>query len=406
MENILFTANGRMFACDGTKSRELPCRILDEYRTRVAENAKRKEWKTSGEGAMFTGAIENNNAESAVKNIRAYITSICPVDGGIAYSLAIDNVCGIYMMQDGTSSDGILISDSNYKYSHINTNGESFVLCSSFAGESHIGVMKNANATCEILTEGTSRELWPSWSMAKPQRIIYSGCGLAQDPKVAESREKLKSYPAMILEQYEDHSYIEGPYSIYALDLSTYELETLLEDESQKFSYIKPYEAEDGYLYYIKKPYADVPTKGSIGDALMAPVRLIGAVGGFLNFFTIKYSGKTLTKSAGDTKSKQMSEEKMFIDGNLFEAGRELENNRKKGEENPGVIPNSYKLCRRAQGGKEEVIKSGVIAYAVRDSGEILCSDGLHLISLSESDGKINQKVLLNEKAISFIYAK
>ena len=184
------------------------------------------------------------------------------------------------------------------------------------------------------------------------------------------------------------------------------ELDELISDEAQKFSYIKPLESADGYIYYIKKPYNEnTSDKTSLGDILLAPFRLIGALFGFLNFFTIKYSGKTLTKNAGNTKAKNMSEEKMFIDGNIFEAGKELENNRRQGDKFPGAIPHSYQLCRRlGADGKEEVIKKGIIAYACRDNGEILCSNGLHLISLTPNGDGYDEKLVLKENAISFIY--
>ena len=118
----------------------------------------------------------------------------------------------------------------------------------------------------------------------------------------------------------------------------------------------------------------------------------------------MKYSGKTLTNGKGDTKAKNRTEAEMFIDGNLINASRELEKNQKSGDKFPGIIPRSYELCRRhGANGREEVIKNGIIAYALGLSGEIYCSNGNHLLKLTPSGNRYEETVLAKEKAISFI---
>lgn len=404
--NIFYIADNKMYKLNGGTPKEIKSQVLEDYRRRIIDNVKRNEWKTKGNGAIFTDtATPEVSAESALKNMSVAITSMTESGDGIAYTLGIDDVCGIYT-NDSSDTDGILLSDSNYRYSFINKGDRAYVVSASFAGESHIGIMEDGQNGCDFITEGSSRERWPMWSRSSRRRIIYSGCGLALPQKAIDQKEKLKSYPEMILERFDEYNYVEGPYSVCSIDLDTMELEELITDESQKFSYIKPFESSDGYLYYIKKPYNE-NSNGSLGflDIILAPFRLVAAIFGFLNFFTIKYSGKTLTKNAGNTKAKNISEEKMFIDGNIFEAGKELENNRRQGDKFPGAIPHSYQLCRRfGKDGKEEIIKKGIISYACRDNGEILCSNGLHLISLTPNGNGYDESLVLKENAISFIY--
>ena len=405
--NIFYIANNKMYQLDSGKQKEIKSQVLEDYRRRVVDKVKRNEWKSKGSGAIFTDtAAPEMSAEAALKNIRFAITSLTKSEYGIAYTLGIDDVCGIYT-SNSSDTDGILISDNNYIYSHINKGDISYVVSASFAGEAHIGIMKSGQNGCDFITEGVSRERWPMWSKKSASRIIYSGCGLALPQKALDQKEKLKSYPAMILERFEEYNYVESPYSVYSIDLETMELDELITDPSQKFSYVKPFEASDGYLYYIKKPYNENTDNGmGLGDIILAPFRLVGALFGFLNFFTIKYSGKTLTKTAGNTKAKNASEEKMFIDGNIFEAGKELENNRRQGDKFPGAVPRSYQLCRRrGKNGDEEIIKKGIIAYACREDGEILCSNGLHLLSLKPNGDKFEESLIAKENAISFICA-
>ena len=94
----------------------------------------------------------------------------------------------------------------------------------------------------------------------------------------------------------------------------------------------------------------------------------------------------------------------MFIDGNLINAGEEMERNQKSGDKFPGVIPRSYELCRRlGPNGDEEIIKKGIIAYAVDTNGDVICSNGNHLLKLTHAGGKYEEALLTKEKAISFI---
>lgn len=403
---MFYIADNKIFSLSDSKSVEIKSRVLEDYRYRLTETIKRNEWKTSGSGAHFTNAAKPEmNVEGALSSLRVSISSLCEIDGELVYTLGIDNVCGIYKHSEDSPTDGIMISDSNYRYNYISHKDGISVVSASFMGEAHIGIIKDGENGCQFLTEGTSRESYPSFSKTNRNTVLYSGAGLAVDPSLAEAREKMREYNSMHFGQM-GNVYIEGPFSIYSIDLNSYELCELISDDSQKYSYIKPFEAADGYIYYIKRPYSMSANSGksSIGDTLMAPFRLLGAVFGFLNFFTIRYSGKTLTKNAGNTKAKNMPEEKLFIDGNIFEASKEIENNRKQGDKFPGAIPRSFELCRRLSAdGKEEVIKKGVIAYSVRDNGEIICSDGLHILSLTEKNGKFEEELIIKEKSVSFI---
>lgn len=199
--NVFYIADNKMYKLESAAPKEIKSQVLEDYRRRVIDNVKRNEWKSKGNGAIFTEtATPEMSAESALKNIRVSITSITKSGDGIAYTLGIDDVCGIYT-NDSSDIDGILISDSNYRYSYISQGESSYVVSASFAGESHIGIIADGQNGCEFLTEGTSRERWPVWSKKNPRRIIYSGCGLGLPARAIEQKEKLQSLPAMMLER-------------------------------------------------------------------------------------------------------------------------------------------------------------------------------------------------------------
>ena len=117
----------------------------------------------------------------------------------------------------------------------------------------------------------------------------------------------------------------------------------------------------------------------------MLPFRLLSALFNFLNVFSAKYSGKTLSRS-GDVKNRD--ENKLFIDGNLINAEEELKANRSRGDKNPGIIPSSWELRRLDANGNDTLVRKGVVAYRVDEkTGDILISNGSAILSVS-SDGK------------------
>ena len=126
-------------------------------------------------------------------------------------------------------------------------------------------------------------------------------------------------------------------------------------------------------------------------------VRLVGAFLGFLNVFSAKYSGKTLSRS--DVKSRD--EKQLFIDGNLINAERELKKNAKRGEKHPGIIPRSWELRRLSANGEDTLVRAGVTAFRVDDAtGDILFSNGSAIIK-RDKDGK--EEKILSADGVTFI---
>ena len=251
---IYYISDNRMLRLDPAtqKSEEIKSQVLESYTEKIRENARRNEWKSSGSGAAFMG--ENMDAvspDAAVKAIDSKIFSIRDDGGSVIYSMALDRVSGIYSRTDSSSTDGIVISHAEHGYTDFDVRGDRIVLSETDGAEIHIGIMDKGSTKCEILTEGESRERWPVWSSFKRDRIIYSGCGLAITKAENSSKPLMMMTVSDLKRGIVDCT--ESPYYICALDLDTMELSELVTDNSGRYSYIKPYESADGYLYYIKK---------------------------------------------------------------------------------------------------------------------------------------------------------
>lgn len=375
---LLLIADNKMYRFEEGKTSEIKSGILEKYREKLYDNAKRKEWKTSGSGARFLDQLETEDAEDKLRNLSVKTDSLSVSDSTLFFSQTIDGASGIYS-KIGENEEGIVIADSSVRYGEFDEKDKRLAVTASFAGECHIGLVTPGVPECTMLTEGETVDRQPAWSCFEENVLYYSSAGLAitgeEEPKGQASP---FSRPQMTFRAL-------GPASLCRLDLSSYEIDELFADPRQDF--IKPSTDRAGNLYFIRKPYRAAESKnisvgGCLLDILLFPLRLVQALLGFLNFFSMAFSGKSIRKS-GSSATKTKSEADIYIDGNLIRADKEQKNNRKKGDKNPGIIPRSFELCRRAPDGTVSVLKKGVIAYRVSDEG-IYLSNGSEILLLTE----------------------
>jgi hypothetical protein len=174
-----------------------------------------------------------------------------------------------------------------------------------------------------------------------------------------------------------------GPFSIQRLDLDSGEMETLLEDSA--YDFVAPHFDAKGNLYCIRRPHRtgrEVTVLGSLKDLFLMPVRLLRAIFGWINIFSILYGGKPLTP-AGGAKGKPMDMKKMMIWGNIV-SSQQVTDAR---EESPGLVPRSWQLIRLKLGADPEVMAKGVLAFDLASDGSVLFTNG-NTIQLLTPNGK------------------
>lgn len=403
-ENTFFyISDGEPYLYDSGRETALPSGVLTRYIEGVRERAKRNEWKESGNGAIFMGTATSETPESAVSSINARTLCIGFDNDRLLYSLKIDNVCGIYSKRSFRDMDeGMVLSDRSQRYGEFDTNmcGDLCVAVS-FAGETHIGVKRQGQSDCVQITEGESVERDPVWSKVDQNLIYYSTAGLEKREDDDDQDQNIQAGMFSIYDMIKESApRAHSPFSLCSIDINKGEITEIL--ASDKHDFIKPRTAIDGSLYYIKKPYESETRKTSVGgcllDILTAPIKLIGALVGFFNIFTIKYSGKNL-RSSGDTKAKRRSDDQIFIDGNIISAERELKANADHGEKYPGFIPRSFELHKISRSGEDVIVKRGVIAYTLRGDN-VIYSNGSSVVLLS-ADG--SEKLLSKAEKVTFL---
>lgn len=361
--------------------------ILRKYISAAKESARQREWKYSGEGARFTGSFIPRPDPDAAAELYVRVTGAGYLsDGTLLYAMQIDRAAGIYSVPPDGGEEGIFLSDNEYRYRELAVRDDRILVTAEAAGECHIGLLEKGSRVCEFLTEGSSREACPFWSLLDPDAFFFSGAGLeermTEEPTGSADKEMSVAELIGAMRQTAQPRRV-GPAGLFRMNLRDRSIEELLTDE--RYNCISPTEDVDGGIWFIRYPYRpEKRDKKSFGTALkdvvLFPVRLLGGLFGFLNFFTMKYSGKTL--NSGTTASKNKPQSERFVLGNLIDAERELKRNAGRGEEFPGYVPKEYELCR-LKDGRIDTAARGICAFTLY-KGRIYASNGSYILTFEQ----------------------
>ena len=400
--SYFYISDGAMFYHTDTGDRPIRSEVLESYLRKIRENANRNEWKRTGSGAQFTGTFEAGaDAQSRVAAVNANVGCLGFNKGDLVYAIRIDETAGIYRkFKDDHTQDGIVISSGDTAYLDFDFAGERLVVSAAFAGESHIGVLEEGRTVCDMYTDGRSWDSEPVWSKTNPNEIYFSSAGLAVNHS-SDEQEPPQGIPyGMYRMMQGSANLVKGPSAICLMNITEGTMRELLERDD--FDFVHPQSTPDGSLYYIKRPYKQTNNKSSAGclvDLFLFPFRMIRALFGFFNFFSVKYSGKTLSHTGN---VKRRDEAQMFIDGNMIQAEKELKENQSHGDKNPGIIPRTWELHRRAANGEDTLIRRGVVAYRVLNNGDILISNGSGVLC-HHTDG--SEEKISNAQRVTYLKA-
>lgn len=362
---IIYISENKIFKCENGKVAELPSERAIHYSETIAQIKRSKEWKHIGTGAEFMGTAGSYNYEERTD---IHINGISVGGPGIVYSVSLGDMGGIY---------GKNIDKPNAAEEHIYTGMNTRIGALSMKNDriaadfyNHLAVF-DARGNTEEITDGDSIEADPCWS-ATDDRIFCTTAGIARAERGAAA---------------------VAPRSIIAVDLSGNTMEELFSDD--KYDFLKPKNDAKGNFYYIKQPYKAPQEESPLWkDVLLFPVRLLKAVAGFLNAFSVLFGGESLRsgKKQGNVKTKQKSNKELYFEGRLIEAEKNEKENSAKGEKNPGILPFNRVLVRVGENGEESVLKRGVLDYAVLGDGSIICSNGKALLRISGGEEEVIAK--------------
>lgn len=384
MSSLFYLSNQNLYLLDGNKSITVPCQAIDQYKKNLVEIQQRKEWKTKGTGAQFTG---NFSQDDQVDLNHIFPTDVVLTsDHKMIYTACLQEGTSINVksLNDLQETEGLILRKNDFvvqDMAYDEAKKRLALSVNSNGYERHICILPlDANRT-QYLTEGDCQDSNPCFDPQDTMQIYYDSCGLA----------------------YGEHRVAYSPKEIYHLDMGTGELQTVASDP--KFDFFKPKMDSLGNLYFIKRPYSRDGSHHSpvttIKDIIFAPFKIIRAIVGWLDFFTQRYTGESLKTTSGNNpaKSQQKSEEELFVEGNLIKAQQNLERNQKSGEKYPGMIPKSWELVKMSPTGEMTTLKRGVMSFALKDD-TIFYSNGKYLIEL---DADQNEHLRIEAKLISKI---
>jgi len=373
---VAFLASGKLYLKQDGRATEP---IESAYGQELIEDAIRRreknEWKTRSQtGQLMSGGApwgDRNLVEAETRRIHISAVTRGARPGELLYALDTDQVGGLFVYDVAQRHEQRLYHNHRFRARHLSRHPELPLATFSLQqedGTAAIAVMNLENNDLQLVTEGDSLDESPSWAPGGGSRLVFQSAGLARNQQ---------GMLAGI-----------GAYAVQQLDLDREDVVTLLEDE--KRDYLLPRFAADGSLYFLRRPYQGLARPSGwhiLRDVIMFPIGLLWAVVGFLNFFSMMFSGKPLT-TAGGVRREGPSPRHMMLWGKMIDAER-AERRAKKGEP-VALVPDDWELVRQRPEGGEEVISGGVVSYDLCADGSAVYTNGTAVFH-RETDGRKRQ---------------
>lgn len=360
---IIYSCENKIFSFDESEKSltEIPCEKINKYRETIRSIQQKKEWKTTGTGAIFMGMYSADMMDPDQLPVRITGLSVC--DDELVFGVNLEAVGSVYhrSFDPSDTAEGLVRASNDFLFGSFDIKDRKLAVCMGPTMFQHIAVM-DMNGRYDEYTDGDTIEENPSWA-ANRNGIYFSTAGYARDQN------------GMIA--------ATSPRSISFLDLDRKTMSEVVSDE--KYDFLHPREDKRGNLYYIKQPYGGEKSQSGITfrDVVMFPYRIIKGLFGFLNYFTIRFGGESLKSGGfGNTKFKEKSQKELIIEGNIINAEKLDKINEASGDKLSGIMPQSRVLVRRSPDGSEEAVKKGVLDYNIDENGDIIFSNGRHIIKI------------------------
>jgi hypothetical protein len=373
---IGYLAQGKVRIKSGTDApRTLESPYGRSVHDRSVRSQQRHAWKQDGEG-FLSGQMLWGKASTPSGPQPVLFTSLSRgvAPRQVVYSLASGSLCALCEADELGAEERRLWNDNRRRVEHIHTcprTGNVAFSVQHENGTANIGVMLRGEPGFGEVTEGDSLDTAPRWVPGEERKLVYQSAGIGRNR--------------------DGHFLALGPFGVQMVDVDSAEMETLAEDSHADF--LSPQFSRDGALHYIRRPYNEhtrAKPLRALKDTLLLPFRLLYAMFQFLNFFSMRYTGRKLNTPAG-TPRKELDLKQMMIWGNLVQAQKAGE------DETMDLVPSSWQLVRRTAGEPEEILAKGVLAYDIAGDGSIVYSNG-NAIFVRHPDGR--KERVLTERMI------
>lgn len=366
MQKFLYTDGDKIGVFDGEQCRLLESEYIVRYRENAANRVKNGEWKYTGEGARFRGDYDRFREQN--ERVYAYINGVQWAGDSVLYSFTVNGSSGVYRKEiaNDAAREGHVITLNEKEICSIHCNGNSGLLAVTVrdGATSHIGILDCATAELKTYTDGDARDENPFFSATEADTVYFNSAGAG---RLSDGSFSGRYSPSVVCK----------------LNLQTLEITEVLKD--RKLSYIKPKQDSAGNLYCIERPNKEKSGGNPFVEIAMIPVRIVQAVVLFVQAFVTVFTGKSMTAGGENpAKGREQDSRKLYVDGNLIHAEKELKRNKRFKDKEYGFIPRSWKLVKFGEDGKNQTLRAGVCDFALCDDGGIYCTDGKHVLYLNE----------------------
>lgn len=354
----------------------------NNVRQRSLDLGKRNAWKTQGTGAQFMrGGLWG--AQRSPEDMRIAVNGLTRQGDEFIYSLETADIGGLFRVTGDGREEQRLLHTADYRVREVvaNDKGDRLACVFDHRGYSTIAIMRADASDPTEATEGDSSDLAPSWVPGSSDRVLFQSAGIGRNAA--------------------GYALARGPFAIHELDLGGHEVRTLLEDPAADL--MSPKMDARGQLFYIKRPWKNPfekpPWWRGILDFLLFPFRLLFALFQFLNFFTVRYTGKTLTTTGG-AQQREADLKQMMIWGNMVDASQAARN--QQDTDAPDLVPKNWELMCKDHTGTTTTLARGVVGFDLCPDGSVIYSNGSAIFS-RHPDGKTER--LIKDALISKVVA-
>ncbi len=367
--NFAYLSGGRLYLKFGQANvRAIASEFGQAAQQRVLQTQRRNGWKQKNPMANFLPGGVSGDVSASESSVQIAVQGVCPTSADrLLYTLEAGEIGGIFTIDRlAVSANDLqqpkekrLFHSADFKVDRIDFHPDrQLIVCAVVRkdGTANIAMMPVDAVHLQEVTEGDAIDLAPKWIPGNRKAVVFQSAGIGRDRA------------GYIIEH--KHSTIEQ------LDFDKQEVITLASDPS--YDLLSPQMSADGTLYYIRRPYRPlrqrVRLSHTLKEMLLIPARLIAALFGWLNFFTQRYTGKSLL---APTPPQRNQHRQMLLLGRWVDVGMEIERNRRFGDaDSPALVPRSWELIEQRPHHEPKVIGQGVLAFDVGSDGQIIYSNG------------------------------
>lgn len=371
----LSIANGELWLhAEGTAAQQIQSPFAKELVERALQSRRTTGWKHAPREQQ-TGVIPNaalwgqRGGEAGAMQVRFLHACRGGDEDTLFYVLAVGETRGLFRRHLSQDREVRLFHRTGWECEGIayNPGDQRLVVASRNAdGSGHLEVYDEDGNRRGAVTDGDCVDAGPSLVPGRARTVVYQSSGAARHPQTGQ---------LMAL----SHA------SVHMLDYGSGQLETLLDDK--RYDFVSPRMDAQGRLYAIRRP-AEKPVGQRAGtaftDVLLMPFRLLKAVFGYLNFFSMVY-GKEPLRSAGGPRTPALDQDlgRLWLHGRMIELSK-LKNDPHSGG---GLVPRDWELIRiDAPGTSPVVVAQQIACFDLAADGALVYTNGYDIFTLVKGE--------------------